>query len=145
MARQMPLPASASHVVPGPQERPLRIAIFDNLANSAYIQAKAMRRLGQAADLVLDPLDDYAMSDPRWEDLDLELPNDKLFAPSLPPADLPDWVRSEPPVENHRQGGRIERNAGLLRQAPSTWPAGAERGWSSREPGSCAHWRGTTA
>jgi glycosyltransferase involved in cell wall biosynthesis len=135
MARQMPLPASASHVVPGPQERPLRIAIFDNLANSAYIQAKAMRRLGQAADLVLDPLDDYAMSDPRWEDLDLELPNDKLFAPSLPPADLPDWVRSEPLVENHRQGGRIERNAGLLRQAPSTWPA-----WSlaTRRAG----WRG---
>jgi glycosyltransferase involved in cell wall biosynthesis len=123
MARQMPLPASASHAVPGSPERPLRIAIFDNLANNAYIQAKAMRRLGQSTDLVLDPLDHYAMSDPRWEELDIELPNDQLFDAPLPSGGLPDWIRSEPASENHRHGPRIERNARLLRQVPGTWPA----------------------
>lgn len=135
MARQMSLPSSASPVVPGSQERPLRIGIFDNLANSAYIQAKVFRRLGESADLVLDPLDRYVMSDPRWEDLDVELPTDDLVDAPLPACDLPSWVRSEPAAASHRAGGRIERNIGLLREAPGTWTA-----WSiaARRAG----WRG---
>ena len=48
----------------------VRIAIFDNLANNAYIQAKAFHKRGIPVDLVLNPLDTFAMSDPRWEDLD---------------------------------------------------------------------------
>jgi glycosyltransferase involved in cell wall biosynthesis len=76
----------------------MRIGIFDNLANSAYIQAKLLNRVGQSADLVLDPLDRYVMSDPRWEDLDIELPTDELIDPVLPESQLPEWVRNEPGV-----------------------------------------------
>jgi len=65
MARQMSLPSSASQVVPGSQERARRSATFDSPANSAYIPAKVLRRRGESADLVLDPLDRYAMSDRR--------------------------------------------------------------------------------
>jgi hypothetical protein len=136
MARQMSLPSSASQVVPGSQERALRIAIFDNLANSAYIQAKVLRRLGESVDLVLDPLDRYAMSDPRWEDLDMELPTDELVDAPLPACELPSWVRREPAGASHRGGGRIERNVGLLREAQRTWPAW----WVA---GRRAGWRGT--
>ncbi len=104
MARQMSLPSSASQVVPRSQERALRIAIFDNLANSAYIQAKVLRRLGESADLVLDPLDRYAMSDPRWEDLDMELPTDELVDASLPDCELP--VVGSPRARGSQPPGR---------------------------------------
>jgi glycosyltransferase involved in cell wall biosynthesis len=104
-------------------DRPLRIAIFDNLANNAYTQAKVLHRAGQSVDLVLDPLDRYVMSDPRWEDLDIELPTDQLVNPELPACDLPEWVRIEPTAFKHRDGGRIERNLGPLRAIPATWPA----------------------
>ena len=117
----MPLPSSASRVAR--PDRPLRIAIFDNLANNAYTQAKVFHRAGHPVDLVLDPLDRYVMSDPRWEDLDVELPTDQLLTATLPDCDLPPWVRREGAAEHHRDGGRVERNLGPLREAPSTWPA----------------------
>jgi glycosyltransferase involved in cell wall biosynthesis len=83
--------------------RSVRIAVFDNLANSAYIVTKALRRLGHEADLVLDPVDRHVMSDPRWEDLDLELPTDELSDASvLPEQPLPDWILSNPAPLNRR-------------------------------------------
>ena len=111
--RQDPSPAAS--------DGGLRIAIFDNLANSAYIQAKMFRRLGESADVVLDPLDHYAMSDPRWEDLDLELPTDQLMDADLPACELPPWVRSRPaPAVGPRS---LDRNLARLRAVPGTWPA----------------------
>jgi glycosyltransferase involved in cell wall biosynthesis len=105
----------------------MRIAIFDNLANSAYIQAKALRRLGHPVDLVLDPLDRYVMSDPRWEDLDLELPTDQLTEPVLPECELPDWVRRQPgTLMGQRQPGavgRLEHGLRNLRAAVGLGPA----------------------
>ena len=72
----------------------MRIAIFDNLANNAYIQAKAFHQRGIPVDLVLNPLDAFAMSDPRWEELDFELPPDQIDRSRLPAnSDEPAWVR----------------------------------------------------
>src|SRR5436190_24229065 len=87
----------------------MRIAIFDNLANSAYIQAKLFNRLGQRADLILDPFDHYVMSDPRWEELDMELPTDQLNDPALPECAVPGWVRRE--GEASGAGGRTAGGA----------------------------------
>jgi glycosyltransferase involved in cell wall biosynthesis len=110
-----------------------RIALFDNLANSAYIQAKMLRHLGVEADLVLDPHDRHVMSDPRWEELDIELPSADLGRAELPPVELPDWIRREPVGLARREGGYLRRRyADVLRAAPGApwWRAGARRaGW----------------
>jgi glycosyltransferase involved in cell wall biosynthesis len=75
----------------------VRIAIFDNLANTAYVQAKAFHRRGIPVDLVLNPLDMFAMSDPRWEDMDFEVPSDALARRQLPAiGDEPTWIRRGP-------------------------------------------------
>ena len=134
MARQMPLHSSASLVARS--EGPLRIAIFDNLANSAYIQAKMLRRLGADVALVLDPFDRFVMSDPRWEEVDAEIPADDLVGASLPPCELPPWVRTDPAAGDSPATGRIARNLRLLRELPGTAPAW---GLAARRAG----WRGT--
>jgi glycosyltransferase involved in cell wall biosynthesis len=86
----------------------MRVAIYDNLANSAYIEAKALRRRGIEADVLLDPRDRFVMSDPRWEELDVEMPSEQLLEPdALPEAEIPTWVRREP----HRSGARTARYA----------------------------------
>jgi glycosyltransferase involved in cell wall biosynthesis len=98
----------------------MRVAIFDNLANNSYAWAKVMNRLGQPADLVLDPLDRSVMSDPRWEDLDLELPSDELSHAALPAQPLPAWVRYEPGTllgERARRFGRVRLEARKARAA----------------------------
>jgi len=86
----------------------MRVALYDNLGNSAYIEAKALRRRGVEADVLLDPRDRFVMSDPRWEELDLELPTERLLEPdALPEAEIPAWVRREP----SRSSGRVARYA----------------------------------
>jgi glycosyltransferase involved in cell wall biosynthesis len=114
-------------------DAPLRIAIFDNLANSAYIQAKMLRALGQEADVVLDPLDHYVMSDPRWEELDVELPTDRLVDARLPNVELPEWVRSQPRELSYVESGYVRRCVGDLRMVPAAWPwwrtAARHAGW----------------
>jgi glycosyltransferase involved in cell wall biosynthesis len=110
-----------------------RIAIFDNLANNAYNQAVVMRRLGHEVDVVLDPFDRYVMSDPRWEELDLELPTREIATAELPACELPPWVRSVPDrPESH---GPIARRSRLLREVPRVWP-----GWGIAAR--AAGWRG---
>ncbi|MEA2393136.1 MAG: hypothetical protein QOJ82_1027 [Solirubrobacteraceae bacterium] len=74
----------------------MRLAIYDNLANNAYIQAKAYHRRGRQLDVVQSPLDRFAMSDPRWEDSDLELPTDGLLASALPDEPVAGFVRQLP-------------------------------------------------
>jgi glycosyltransferase involved in cell wall biosynthesis len=78
---------------------PMRLAFFDNTANNAYIQAKAFRRCGIEVDLLLDQHDRFVMSDPRWEDADLELATDRLadgrvLAAGAPPDAA--WIRRPP-------------------------------------------------
>ncbi len=92
----------------------MRLALYDNLANNAYIQGKAFHRMGYPVDLLLSPLDPFAMSDPRWEDLDLELPSERLDASALPAADVPRWVRRGPRVA---ASGGPRGLAGAIRRA----------------------------
>ena len=97
----------------------MNVAVFDNLGNNAYEQVKSFRRLGVPADVVVEPLDTFVMSDPRWEDLDLELPTDRLDRAYLPEdARIPDWVRRPPPGtrDPRRVAGIVE---GAVRSAPS--------------------------
>lgn len=107
----------------------MRIAVFDNLANSAYIVTKALRQLGHDADLVLDPVDRHVMSDPRWEDLELELPTGRLAdAAALPDHPLPDWVLAKPIPR--RRGAHMAR---LAAAAPG---AAMRLRWAARAAGS---------
>jgi len=120
--------------VPLAAEQPLRIGIFGNLANNAFILAKVLRRLDQQADVVLDPMDGYVMSDPRWEELDIEVPTDQLAGVTLPACEVPAWVRAEPPQRGRqREGGYLRRYAADLRDAPRAWPswwvAARRSGW----------------
>jgi glycosyltransferase involved in cell wall biosynthesis len=73
----------------------MRVAIYGNLANSAYIEARLLRREGHDVELLLDPREDFVMSDPRWEDLELELPAGSLSAAALPDVARQPWVRAE--------------------------------------------------
>jgi glycosyltransferase involved in cell wall biosynthesis len=110
-----------------PKARQMRLAIVENLANNAYTQAKVMRQLGHEVDLILDPTDRHAMSDPRWDDLDLEMPSGQLAEPELPSVALPHWIRNA-----DRDGGRnrparaphaLMKVAGNLRRIPGLGPA----------------------
>jgi glycosyltransferase involved in cell wall biosynthesis len=115
---------------------PVRIGVFENLANSAYIVTKVLRQNGHAAELILDPFDRYVMSDPRWEDLDLELPTDQLAEHDLPEVELPDWVRRQPgtaraaPSDGRSRPERAVRAlAGAPRMAPQVRLALRVAGW----------------
>jgi glycosyltransferase involved in cell wall biosynthesis len=113
----------------------MRIAIFDNLANNAYIQAKVLRRLGHPVDLVLDPVDRYVMSDPRWEDLDIELATDQLSEPTLPACELPEWVHRQPGTANGRPFAGAGRAQYALRNLASLVSMGAAGRRSLRQGG----------
>ncbi|HEY1834337.1 MAG TPA: glycosyltransferase family 4 protein [Solirubrobacteraceae bacterium] len=115
----------------------MRLAIFDNLANSAYIQAKALRELGHPVDLVLDPFDRFVMSDPRWEELDLEFPPDELHTAVMPEWTPPPWIRSAPPfAQRSTLGGR-------LRHALANVPRATTLGGRLAEASRAAGWRGS--
>jgi len=96
----------------------MRVAIYDNLGNNAYIEAKVLRRRGVEADVLLDPRDRFVMSDPRWEELDLELPTERLLEPdALPEADVPAWVRREP-TQSSGRAARYARAALAAARGP---------------------------
>lgn len=99
----------------------MRIAIFDNLANSAYIHAKAFHQRGIPIDLVLNPLDAFAMSDPRWEDLDFEMPPDGIDGSRLPEmADEPAWVRRRAAAPGASVDATLTEVAGGALRSPRT-------------------------
>lgn len=54
--------------------RKLRIGLFDNLANQAFITARALRRLGHDVDVVIQEkgFDSYPLARPQWEECDVE-------------------------------------------------------------------------
>lgn len=116
----------------------MRVAVFENLANSAYVQAKMLNRLGVRADLILDPLDRYVMSDPRWEDLDIELPTDQLVQPPLPDCELPDWVRFSPETSTNEHRGRADRVTSSARKIRTAMGLGR----AARLAATHAGWRG---
>jgi len=61
----------------------LRICVYDNLANNAYIVTKMLRNMGYDAELGLNPEDTFPMSQPFWEDLDLEMEMDQSSNSSI--------------------------------------------------------------
>ena len=63
----------------------MRVAVYDNLANNGVNHVRGLRRVGVDAHVVPDPRDEFAMSDPRWEEIDVELPSDRLVRSNLPP------------------------------------------------------------
>jgi glycosyltransferase involved in cell wall biosynthesis len=78
------------------------------------------------------------MSDPRWEDLDLELPTDQLLDPRLPDCELPDWVRWRPETSEAQRPtstGRLTRSLRSVRAAGGL-------GHAARLAVSRAGWRG---
>ena len=97
----------------------MRLAVLDNIANNAWIAAKALRREGVDADVVLDPLDRFVMSDPRWDLAELEVPGDELVGARLPDMKLPEWVRRD-------DGNPVTGRASAAR-ALATVPAAALR------------------
>ena len=100
----------------------MRIAIFENLANSAYIQAKAFRALGVEADLVLDPLDRYVMSDPRWRTSTWSCPQISSSTLSCPSTNYRTGCASGPGTLSGEQRpvpGRLQRIAALVGGAMS--------------------------
>ncbi|MEW6096966.1 MAG: glycosyltransferase [bacterium] len=66
----------------------MRIGIFENLANNAYILTKLLRRAGYEAELILDAADNFGMSQPIWEDGDFEVETELLMNSKL---SIEDW------------------------------------------------------
>lgn len=79
-------------------DRSLRIGLFGNLANQAFITARALRRLGHNVDVVVqeNEIDAYPLSRPHWEEIDREVsfPGEGAERPGDWP--LPDFVRFIP-------------------------------------------------
>lgn len=80
----------------------LRICVYDNLANNAYIITKLLRKTGYDAELGLNPYDIFPMSQPAWEELDFEMPLDQFANKSIAGWleferekgwKRPDWIR----------------------------------------------------
>lgn len=92
--------------------RPLKIGLFDNLANQAYITARALRRLGYDVELVVQDnwADIYPMNQPQWEECEFDDADPAAFDPSRIIWDPPDFVRYRPfSAESHnRYAGRLE-------------------------------------
>jgi glycosyltransferase involved in cell wall biosynthesis len=107
----------------------MRLALYGNLANTAYIQARLLRRAGINAELVTDPLESFVMSDPRWEDLDLELRTDSLSIDSLPDAQPPSWVRNGPSIGTSRWARQGRIVAGAAGQPGAIFAAARTAGW----------------
>ncbi len=82
----------------GGSDRPLKIGLFGNLANQAYIAAACLRRLGHHVDVVLqsNAVDLHFLSQPFWEETDAEV-KDIADTPKAPDGwTAPDYVHDVP-------------------------------------------------
>jgi glycosyltransferase involved in cell wall biosynthesis len=81
-----------------PVVRSLKIGLFDNLANQAYITARALRRLGHDVELVVQEnwADIYPMNRPQWEECEFENIDTSKFDPILADWNSPNFVRYRP-------------------------------------------------
>jgi glycosyltransferase involved in cell wall biosynthesis len=100
----------------------LAVLHHGNVAQNGYNNAKFLRRLSVAADVVCDETE--ALAQPEWEDADLA-PGVDGMAPW--PIDMriegwerPDWVITPRPIRRLVPGlGRLRFTAALARQAPA--------------------------
>lgn len=77
------------------EPRHLRIGLYGNMANNAFIMARAMRRCGYQADVVLsDFFDASILNRPVWEAVEFEVPWRQLNEFPIPAWDAPAYVRS---------------------------------------------------
>lgn len=110
----------------------MKIGVYGNLANNAYIHARLLRRAGVDAEMVIDPIErGFVMSDPRWEDLDLELPSNDLSSDALPTTSLPEWVRDETPDVTPTSVRRAELAKAALQGYRSLALAYRTAGWQA--------------
>ncbi len=74
----------------------LRIALCGNMANNAYATARAMRRLGYQADALVceNFFDDFVMSRPAWEEVEVEADSYAEALVRLPAWEPPPFVRN---------------------------------------------------
>lgn len=108
----------------------MRVAVYGNVANNAYIQARLLRRAGVEAELVIDPLERFVMSDPRWEDIDLELPSGGLSSDALPGSALPPWVRDDAAEDSSAWSRRRDIATAALRHVggvATAWRVGGRQ------------------
>lgn len=63
--------------------RALKIGLFGNMANQAYIMAKCLRRLGHEVDVIIqaDAIDVSFVSQPFWEETEIEVQNAGVSQP----------------------------------------------------------------
>ncbi len=75
--------------------RRLKIGLFGNLANQAYITARALRRLGHDVDLILQENnnDSHVLSRPFWEEVEMERPDPDAAVLEPEGWSPPDWVK----------------------------------------------------
>ena len=129
------LPTDAS----APEERPgeLKIGLFGNLANNAYIFAKCLRRLGYDAELVIEDgwFDAFLLNRPFWEDVEAECielrggahPRGPMDAARLRP---PRGLRRGPPCPAPGPLLGDPRGAGALSRCLRARSSGGSRRWS---------------
>lgn len=68
-------------------QRPLRVAFYGGMANNCYMVCKRMRELGVDGVYIRDHLDNYAISQPMWEDWRFRLSYQDVAASGLWKAD----------------------------------------------------------
>lgn len=75
--------------------RKLRIGLFDNLANQAFITARAWRKLGIEVDLVLQrgAVDQHFLNWPEWEECEIEGSDNEAIAAEAKHWHAPEYVR----------------------------------------------------
>lgn len=92
--------------------RALRIGFFDNLANQAFITARALRKLGHEVDVIVqeNAIDSYLFARPQWEECNVENVSAGDFKPEALNWEPPEFVRYVPydHAMQHRYVGRLE-------------------------------------
>lgn len=82
----------------GEVERRLRIGLFGNLANQAFISARSLRRLGHDVELVVqnNNIDAFLMNRPVWEEREIEITGSDHSQIDQLDYNVPDFVRVVP-------------------------------------------------
>lgn len=98
----------------------MRVLHLGNLVNNGYLNAKFLRAAGVEADVVAD--ESHVISQPEWEEVDVETPSDHFSALDVPAAwTRPPWVLPihDPAAARRFRGQRwLEFRALLARNAP---------------------------
>jgi acetyltransferase-like isoleucine patch superfamily enzyme/glycosyltransferase involved in cell wall biosynthesis len=92
------VPAFNVHGDVGLPAKKLKVGLFDNLANQAYVTARALRRLGHDVEVVLQTnlFDMYVMAHPQWEDCEAQGIDPMNFDVADFEWLTPDYVKNHP-------------------------------------------------